>query len=86
MKKVREYHICDRCKKEIDFWRIQFSNKEEEIERLNNIINEVREYIEKRQDTQKWRKESLKENSTNLDIVLEHYRDILEILKDSDKE
>ena len=64
----------------------RLKDRNEEIERLNNIIKEVREYIEKRQDTQKWRKESLKENSTNIDIVLEHYRDILEILKDSDKE
>lgn len=59
---------------------------QDKLQQKENIIKEVREYIEKRQDTQKWRKESLKENSTNIDIVLEHYRDILEILKDSDKE
>ena len=53
----------------------------EEIEKLHSIIKEVREYIEKRKDTQKWRKESLKEKSTNIDIVLEHYRDILDILE-----
>ena len=51
-----------------------------EINKLKSIIKEVREYIEKRKDTQNWRKESLKAKSTNIDIVLEHYRDILEIL------
>ena len=53
----------------------------EDYLKLHSIIKEVREYIEKRKDTQKWRKESLKEKSTNIDIVLEHYRDILDILE-----
>ena len=60
--------------------------QEQETERLKSIIKEVREYIEKRKDTQKWRKESLKEKSTNIDIVLEHYRDILQILDKENKD
>ena len=37
-------------RKEIDYWRIQYSNLQEEIERLNNILKEVREYANKYDD------------------------------------
>ena len=54
--------------------------QQKEIERLHSIIKEVREFVEKRKDTQMFRKNDLKEVQTNIDIVLEQYDDILEIL------
>ena len=55
--------------------------KDKEIERLNNIINKAIEFIQARKSTQEFRKNELKEKETNIDIMLEHYRDILEILE-----
>ena len=55
------------------------------LERLHSIIKEVREFVEKRKDTQMFRKNDLKEVQTNIDIVLEQYDDILEILDKENK-
>lgn len=55
-------------------------SQQKEIERLHSIIKEVRELIKELKDTQMFRKNDLKEVQTNIDIVLEQYDDILEIL------
>ena len=63
----------------------RYDKQKEIIERLNSIIKEVREFVEKRKDTQMFRKNDLKEVQTNIDIVLEQYDDILEILDKENK-
>ena len=58
-------------------------NKDKEIERLNNIINEVREYLT---DEGVCILNKGKKENERLVWTWENYYDLLEILKGSDKE
>lgn len=40
-------------RKEIDYWRIQYSNLQEEIKRLNNIINEFERLLQQDLENEK---------------------------------
>lgn len=68
-----------------EYVMLQNASDEVEEELENRIVNAIK-FIEARKSTQEFRKNKWKEKEVNIDIVLEQYRDILEILKKENKD